>query len=85
MRFRESDSPGGAIERSELYWLRDTLGTVAPRDPRTRRLGPRRYRLDLLAECLDRDNDDAGFPDLPEAVMFPKAGVTQTRQDQSHR
>ncbi len=38
-----------------LYWLRDTLGTVAPRDPRTRRLGPRRYRLELLAELCDRD------------------------------
>jgi integrase len=38
-----------------LTWLRDTLGLVAPRDPRTRRLGPRRYRLELLAEMCDRD------------------------------
>lgn len=30
--------------------LRETLGTVAPRDPRTRRLGPRVHRLDLLHE-----------------------------------
>jgi site-specific recombinase XerD len=28
---------------------------VAPRDPRTRRLGERRHRLDLLAELLDRE------------------------------
>lgn len=45
--------PGSAEEA--LYWLRDTLGTVAPRDPRTRRLGKRRYRLELLAEPCDRD------------------------------
>jgi integrase len=45
--------PGSAEEA--LYWLRDTLGTVAPRDPRTRRLGERRYRLELLAELCDRD------------------------------
>lgn len=38
-----------------LLWLRATLGTVAPRDPKTRRLGPRRHRLDLLAELCDRD------------------------------
>ncbi|WP_033024115.1 site-specific integrase, partial [Streptomyces capuensis] len=31
------------------------LGTVAPRDPRNRRLGPRRYRLEILAEVCDRD------------------------------
>jgi integrase len=45
--------PGSADEA--LFWLRDTLGTVAPRDPRTRRLGERRYRLELLAELCDRD------------------------------
>lgn len=45
--------PGSADEA--LYWLRDTLGTVAPRDPRTRRLGERRYRLELLAELCERD------------------------------
>ncbi|WP_030188211.1 tyrosine-type recombinase/integrase [Streptomyces violaceorubidus] len=49
----ELATPGSAEEA--LYWLRDTLGTVARRDPRTRRLGPRRYRLELLAEVCDRD------------------------------
>jgi integrase len=49
----ELAAPGSAEEA--LYWLRDVLGTVAPRDPRTRQLGPRRYRLELLAECLERD------------------------------
>ena len=49
----ELEAPGAAQEA--LYWLRDALGTVAPRDPRTRRLGERRYRLELLAELLDRD------------------------------
>lgn len=49
----ELAAPGSAEEA--LHWLRDVLGTVAPRDPRTRRLGERRYRLELLAECLDRD------------------------------
>lgn len=38
-----------------LSWLRDMLGTVAPRDPKTRRLGERRNRLDLLAELCERD------------------------------
>jgi integrase len=37
-----------------LDWLRTTLGTVAPRDPQTRRLGDRRHRLDLLAELCER-------------------------------
>jgi integrase len=51
---------GGQLERpgtaqDALYWLRDTLGTVARRDPHTRRLGERRYRLELLAEACDRD------------------------------
>lgn len=49
----ELERPGAA--QDALNWLRDTLGTVAPRDPRTRRLGERRYRLELLAETLDRD------------------------------
>ena len=49
----ELAAPGSAEEA--FYWLRDTLGTVAPRDPVNRKLGPRRYRLELLAECLDRD------------------------------
>lgn len=35
--------------------LRAQLGTVAPRDPVTNRLGPRRDRLELLAEVCDRD------------------------------
>jgi integrase len=34
----------------QLLHLRDILGQVAPRDPHTRRLGPRRWRLELLAE-----------------------------------
>jgi integrase len=38
-----------------LYWLRDILGTVAPRDPRNRRLGERRWRLELLAELCERE------------------------------
>lgn len=38
-----------AVEQQLLH-LRDVLGQVAPRDPRTRRLGPRRWRLELLAE-----------------------------------
>ena len=33
--------------------LREKLGTVAPRDPRTRRLGPRVHRLDLLHELCE--------------------------------
>ncbi|MFH9425984.1 tyrosine-type recombinase/integrase [Streptomyces sp. NPDC017529] len=45
--------PGSADEA--LFWLRDTLGTVAPRDPVTRRLGERRYRLEILAELCDRE------------------------------
>lgn len=49
----ELERPGMAEEA--LFWLRDTLGTVAPRDPVSRRLGPRRYRLELLAEQCDRD------------------------------
>lgn len=49
----ELTRPGMADEA--LFWLRDALGTVAPRDPVNRRLGERRYRLELLAECLDRD------------------------------
>lgn len=49
----ELAAPGTAEEA--LYWLRDVLGTVARRDPRTRRLGPRRWRLELLAEACDRD------------------------------
>jgi len=38
-----------AVEQQLLH-LRDLLGQVAPRDPRTRRLGSRRWRLELLAE-----------------------------------
>jgi|SRR5881392_1031605 len=49
----ELTTPGAAEEA--FYYLRDTLGTVAPRDPRTRRLGERRWRLELLAELCDRD------------------------------
>lgn len=49
----ELERPGMAEEA--LYWLRDTLGTVAPRDPVNRRLGPRRWRLELLAELCERD------------------------------
>ncbi|MGW2582566.1 tyrosine-type recombinase/integrase [Streptomyces virginiae] len=35
--------------------LRGQLGTVAPRDPVSNRLGPRRDRLELLAEVCDRE------------------------------
>jgi len=44
---------GHTVDRSveqQLLHLRDLLGQVAPRDPHTRRLGPRRWRLELLAE-----------------------------------
>lgn len=44
---------GTTIDRTveqQLLHLRDLLGQVAPRDPRTRRLGSRRWRLELLAE-----------------------------------
>lgn len=40
---------GGPALR-QLAALRETLGTVQPRDPRTRRLGARVHRLDLLHE-----------------------------------
>lgn len=43
---------GGAALRT-LAALREKLGTVAPRDPRTRRLGPRVHRLDLLHELCE--------------------------------
>lgn len=45
--------PGSTVDQTveqQLLHLRDLLGTVAPRDPYTRRLGPRRWRLELLAE-----------------------------------
>lgn len=45
----------GADAQDAFLWLRDALGAVAPRDPVTRRLGERRYRLDLLAELCERD------------------------------
>jgi integrase len=44
---------GRAVDRAveqQLLHLRDLLGQVAPRDLHTRRLGPRRWRLELLAE-----------------------------------
>lgn len=46
---------GGSTAEDAFSWLRDTLGTVAPRDPKTRRLGARRHRLDLLAELCERE------------------------------
>lgn len=49
----ELAAPGAAEEA--LFWLRDVLGTVARRNPHTRCLGERRYRLELLAEACDRD------------------------------
>ncbi|MEU5360190.1 tyrosine-type recombinase/integrase [Streptomyces albidoflavus] len=49
----ELTQPGMAQQAAD--WLRDTLGTVARRNPHNRRLGPRRYRLELLAEACDRD------------------------------
>lgn len=44
-----------AAQETILTWLRDLLGTVAPRDPRNRRLGERRYRLELLVELCDNE------------------------------
>ena len=35
--------------------VRELLGTVAPRDPATGKLGPRRDRLELLAELCERE------------------------------
>lgn len=49
----ELERPGAGQEA--FLWLRDVLGQVAPRDSYTRRLGERRWRLELLAECCDRD------------------------------
>jgi integrase len=46
---------GGTTAEDAFTWLRDTLGTVAPRDPVTRRLGTRRHRLDLLTELCERE------------------------------
>jgi len=51
--------PRAELERPDVgetafTWLRDTLGQVAPRNPCTRRLGPRRWRLELLAEDCDQ-------------------------------
>ncbi|WP_329474223.1 tyrosine-type recombinase/integrase (plasmid) [Streptomyces sp. NBC_01723] len=46
---RSGNTVNRAVEQQLLH-LRDILGQVAPRDPRTRRLGPRRWRLELLAE-----------------------------------
>lgn len=43
---------GGPALRT-LAALRDALGTVAPRDPVNRRLGPRVHRLDLLHELCE--------------------------------
>lgn len=45
----------GTPAEEAVDWLRDALGTVAPRDPVTRRLGVRRHRLDLLADLCERD------------------------------
>jgi integrase len=55
-----SARPRAELERAGVgeaafTWLRDTLGQVAPRDPYTRRLGARRWRLELLAEDCDRE------------------------------
>lgn len=49
----ELERPG--VGEEAFLWLRDVLGQVAPRDPYTRRLGPRRWRLELLAEDCDRE------------------------------
>lgn len=43
----------GAPALRTLAALREKLGTVAPRDPVTRRLGPRVHRLDLLHELCE--------------------------------
>ncbi|MER6844874.1 tyrosine-type recombinase/integrase [Streptomyces platensis] len=71
----ELERPGMAEEA--LYWLRDTLGTVAPRDPVTRRLGPRRYRLELLAEQCDRDT----FTMVTSWLGSEAVPATKSKQD----
>ncbi|WP_158073258.1 tyrosine-type recombinase/integrase [Streptomyces sp. CB02130] len=49
------DSSATAAQRahSVLTWGRDALGTVAPRNPATGKLGQRRHRVDLLAEAVE--------------------------------
>lgn len=49
----ELERPG--VSEEAFLWLRDTLGQVAPRDPYTRRLGPRRWRLEMLANDCDQE------------------------------
>lgn len=49
LELRPTSAVNRAVEQQLLH-LRGILGQVAPRDPRTRRLGPRRWRLELLAE-----------------------------------
>jgi integrase len=43
-------SADGNVALRTMLGLREKLGTVAPRDPKNRRLGPRVHRLDLLHE-----------------------------------
>lgn len=49
----ELERPG--VGETAFLYLQEVLGQVAPRDPYTRRLGPRRWRLELLAEDCDRE------------------------------
>lgn len=51
-----SELAAAATRAEDAYArLRAQLGDVAPRDPVSNRLGPRRDRLELLAEACDRD------------------------------
>lgn len=45
---------GSGLAEDAAEWLFQALGTVAPRDPKTRRLGPRKHRIEWLAELCER-------------------------------
>jgi integrase len=46
---------GNGLAEDAAEWLFQVLGTVAPRDPKTRRLGPRKHRIEWLAELCERE------------------------------
>lgn len=46
---------GNGLAEDAAEWLFQVLGTVAPRDPKTRRLGPRKRRVEWLAELCERN------------------------------
>lgn len=47
--------PAGPRAEESFLAARARLGSVRPRDARTRRLGEPRYRMDLLAELCDEE------------------------------